>query len=130
MPATKNTPTVWYGEAGGVGGQLPTPKRGADRLPSGANPAAVPAAFIVMQGDEDMASEPDPQADWRVPFLNCLIREVLPADKAVARWLARRAKSFVIVEGELYRKSRTKVLQRCIPTEQGVKLLEDILGGA
>jgi hypothetical protein len=38
-------------------------------------------------------------------------------------------KSFVIIEGELYKKSHTKVLQCCIPIEQGRQLLKDIHGG-
>ena len=46
-----------------------------------------------------------------------------------AQWLARRAKSFVIIEGELYRRSHTGILQRCIPIEQGKQLLGDMHGG-
>jgi len=50
-------------------------------------------------------------------------------DKMEARWLACRTKSFVIIEGELYKRSHTKILQRCIPIEQGRLLLKDIHGG-
>ena len=46
-----------------------------------------------------------------------------------ARRLARRAKSFVLVEGELYKRSHTGILQLCIPSEQGKLLLGDIHGG-
>ena len=46
-----------------------------------------------------------------------------------ARWLAHRAKSFILVEDELYKQSHTEILQRCIPTEQGKRLLSDIHGG-
>ena len=46
-----------------------------------------------------------------------------------ARWLARRAKSFVLVENELYKRGHTEILQRCIPFEQGKHLLSDIHGG-
>ena len=45
-----------------------------------------------------------------------------------ARWLARHAKSFILVEGELYKRSHTGILQRCIPIEQGKCLLSDIHG--
>ena len=75
---------------------------------------------------EDPMVEPDPPSDCRTPYLDCLLREVLPTDKTEARWLARHAKSFVIIEGELYKCSLTGILQRCIPTEQGKDLLEDI----
>jgi hypothetical protein len=66
--------------------------------------------------------------DWRISYLDSLIREVLSMDKIEAQRLTRRVKSFVIIKGELYRKSHTKVLQRCIPTEQGRQLLKDIHG--
>ena len=46
-----------------------------------------------------------------------------------ARWLTRCAKSFVIIEGELYKRSLTGILQCSIPTKQGKALLEDIHGG-
>lgn len=79
--------------------------------------------------DEDELARSDPQGDWRTPYLDCLIQEVLPDDKMEARQLTCRAKSFVIIEGELYKKSPTKILQRCIPIEQGRKLLRDVHGG-
>ena len=46
-----------------------------------------------------------------------------------ARRLARRTKSFVLIEGELYKRSHTGILQRYIPIEQGKQLLSDIHGG-
>ena len=49
-------------------------------------------------------------------------------DKTEAQRLARRAKSFVVIEGELYRRSHTGILQRCIPIEQVKQLLSDIHG--
>ena len=82
-----------------------------------------------MELDEDPAAKPDPLADWRTRYLDYLLREVLPTDKTEARWLARRTKSFVVVEGELYKQNHTRILQRCIPIEQGKRLLRDIYGG-
>jgi hypothetical protein len=80
----------------------------------------------VMKINEDPSVGSDPLPDWRVPYLDCLVREILSINKIEARWLARRAKSYIIIEGELYKKSHTKVLQCSITTEQGRKLLEDI----
>jgi hypothetical protein len=79
-----------------------------------------------MELDEEPATEPDPLTDWRTPYLNCLLHEILPTDKMEARWLACCAKSFIIIEGELYKRSHIKILQRCIPIEQGKRLLEHI----
>ena len=50
-------------------------------------------------------------------------------DKTEARRLTRHAKSFAFIEGELYRQSHTRILQRCIPIERGKRLLSDIHGG-
>jgi len=72
---------------------------------------------------KDPVAEPDPPIDWRMPYL-----EVLPTNKMEARWLTRWAKSFVVIKGELYKHSHTRILQRCIPTEQGKDLLKDIHG--
>ena len=81
-----------------------------------------------MELDADPVAEPDPLADWRTPYLDYLLREVLPMGKTEARRLTRRAKSFVVIEEELYKRSHTGILQRCIPIEQGKQLLSDIHG--
>jgi len=59
--------------------------------------------------------------DWRTPFVDCLIRCELPEDRSEARRIARRAKSYVIYseDNELYRRSPTGILQRCITIEEG-----------
>ena len=92
---------------------------GPPALGSGANQSSAPSDPEVMELNEDPATEPDPLADWRTPYLDYLLREALSTDKTEARRLACRAKSFIAIEGELYRRSHTEILQRCIPIEQG-----------
>ena len=82
---------------------MPTPGSGADQ------PSA-PPDLEVMELDVDLVAELDPLADWRMPYLDYLLCEVLPTDKMEARWLARRAKSFVVIEGELYKRSHNRIL--------------------
>ena len=82
-----------------------------------------------MELEEGLAADSDPPNDWRTLYLDYLLHDTLPADKTEARRLARRAKSFVLVEGELYKRSHTRILQLCIPVEQGKLLLSDIHGG-
>ena len=60
--------------------------------------------------EEDLAAQSDPPDDWRTLYLNYLLHDILPADKTEAQRLARRAKSFVLVEGELYKQSHTGIL--------------------
>ena len=72
----------------------------------------------------------DQDADWRVPFLDWLDRGELPDDKTEARRLARRAKTYALYNGELYRRSPSGVLQQCISSEAGRALLWDLHAGA
>ena len=76
----------------------------------------------VMEVDTE-PPQTDQDTDWRVPFLDWLARGELPTDRAKARWLARRAKTYVLSDGELYRQSPSGVLQRCITTKAGQALL-------
>ena len=57
----------------------------------------------VMELEVDPTMEHDPLDDWRTLYINYLLHDMLPATKMEARRLARRAKSFVLVEGELYK---------------------------
>ena len=82
-----------------------------------------------MELDEDPVIESDPLVDWRTPYLDYLLYDTLPIDKTEARQLAHCAKSFALVESELYKRSHTRILQRYIPIEQGKHLLSDIHGG-
>jgi hypothetical protein len=73
-----------------------------------------------------------PNQNWQTPYLKYLLRGELPLDKAEARRLARRAKSFVLLGGEkeLYHHSPSGILQRCISVAQGQELLQEIHSGA
>jgi transposase InsO family protein len=70
--------------------------------------------------------------NWQTPYLEYLLRGELPLDKAEARRLARRAKSFVLLgdKKELYHRSHLGILQRCISVVEGQELLQDIHSGA
>jgi transposase InsO family protein len=56
-------------------------------------------------------------------------RGELPSDRSEARRIARMAKSFTLVDGELYKRTTSGVLQRCVPIPQGRELLRDIHAG-
>jgi hypothetical protein len=72
-----------------------------------------------------------PNRNWQTPYLQYLHRGELPLDKAEARRLARRAKSFVLLgdEKELYRRIPSGILQRCISVAEGQELLQEIHSG-
>jgi ribonuclease HI len=73
-----------------------------------------------------------PNRNWQTPYLQYLHRGELPLDRAKARRLAWRAKSFVLLgdEKELYHRSPSSILHRCISIAEGQELLQEIHSGA
>jgi len=88
----------------------------SDPAPGDYHPTA-PSGPVVMELEEEPATEPNPLDAWRTPYLDYLLHDTLPTDKTEARWLTHHAKSFVLVEGELYKRSHTEILQLCILVE-------------
>jgi transposase InsO family protein len=70
--------------------------------------------------------------NWQTPYLQYLHRGELPLDRAEARRLAQRTRSFVLLgeEKELYHRSPSGILQRCISITEGQELLQEIHSGA
>jgi hypothetical protein len=81
---------------------------------------------------EEERSGVTPNRNWQTSYLQYLHRGELPLDRAEARRLARRAKSFVLLgDGkELYHRSPSGILQRCISIAEGQELLQEIHSGA
>jgi hypothetical protein len=48
---------------------------------------------------------------WMHPYLTYMINKALPEDTVEARRIIRRSKAFVVLQGKLYKKSITGVLQ-------------------
>jgi probable phosphoglycerate mutase len=65
---------------------------------------------------EAMDVEPAPsEVDWRDKYIAWMDRGELPSDRSEARRIARMAKSFTLVDGELYKRAASGILQRCVP---------------
>jgi hypothetical protein len=99
-------------------------------------PSAQPEAPSAPEGEalhvEEEQNGAPPNRDWQTPYLQYLHRGELPLDRAEARRLARRAKSFVLLgDGkELYHCSPSGILQRCISIAEGQEFLQEIHSGA
>jgi hypothetical protein len=69
-----------------------------------------------------MDIEPAPvKADWRDKYIAWMARGELPSDRAAARHIARMAKSFALVDSELYKRATSGILQRCVPIPEGLE---------
>ncbi|XP_021303822.1 uncharacterized protein LOC110430460 [Sorghum bicolor] len=100
---------------------------GSDQPPS--DPSPDPEASTA-QEQEAMDNESEPPApddspDWRYPLLQRLVDGTLPSDQAEAQRVARRAKTFVLLGGEMYKHSPSGILMHCIPRQEGIKLLRN-----
>jgi hypothetical protein len=79
---------------------------------------------------EAMHVEPAPsEVDWRDKYIAWMDRWELPSDRSEARRIARMAKSSALVDGELYKRAASGILQRCVHIPQGRELLRDIHAG-
>jgi hypothetical protein len=58
-----------------------------------------------------------------------MINKEILEDPEEARRVIRRSKSFIVVKGELYKRSISGILQRCITPEEGRAILKDIHEG-
>jgi hypothetical protein len=92
-------------------------------------PSAPEGEALSIEGERSGVT---PNRNWQTPYLQYLHRGELPLDRAEARRLARRAKSFVLLgDGkELYHRSPLGILQRCISIAEGQELLQEIHSGA
>jgi hypothetical protein len=79
---------------------------------------------------EAMETEAPPRTeDWRSKYLAWIDRGELPSDRTEARHIARKAKSFSVVDDELYKHAIFGVLQWCIPIPHSRELICDIHAG-
>ena len=74
---------------------------------------------------------PSSVVDWREQFIKYLTSAEVPTDKTETKCLICRSKHYVLVDGNLMRKSAKEgILQKCITQDEGVKLLLEIHSGS
>jgi hypothetical protein len=56
---------------------------------------------------------------WMQPYLAYMVNKTLPEDTVPAKRIIRRSKAFVVLQGKLYKRSITDVLQRCVTPQEG-----------
>jgi transcription antitermination factor NusG len=56
---------------------------------------------------------------WVRPIMDFLVDGQVPADETEARRVMRRSKGYTIINKEIYKRSATGVLQRCVESAEG-----------
>jgi hypothetical protein len=111
----------------------PSNLTGAEPMDEGPSNEAYVLSLLEGYGADEaeaMDIEPAPnEGDWRNKYIAWMDRGELPSDRSEARRIARMAKSFALVDGELYKHAASGVLQQCVPIPQGRELLRDIHAG-
>jgi hypothetical protein len=84
-----------------------------------------PEVMAINQPPELNLEDPN----WRFPILKWLVEGKLPSNQTEARRIACRAKVFVLIDGELYKRGAANILMRRILRDQGRELLQEIHAG-
>jgi hypothetical protein len=66
---------------------------------------------------------------WAEPYLEYLTTKKLPKDKVQKRQIERRAKAYTIINGQLYKRSTSRVFMKCISQVDGIEILREIHEG-
>jgi transcription antitermination factor NusG len=66
---------------------------------------------------------------WACPIMDLLVSGQVPADETEVRRVTRRSKGYTIINKEIYKRSATGVLQRCVEAAEGLEMLQEIHQG-
>jgi ribonuclease HI len=89
--------------------------------PSSNDQNSVPPRDVLMSEKED---------DWRKPFIDFIVDQLIPDDKAERERITRRSANYVVIDSDLYRKAAsTGILMKCILRSEGLQLLAEIHSG-
>jgi hypothetical protein len=68
--------------------------------------------------------------DWRKPFMDFILDQLVPDNKAERERITRRSANYVVIGSDLYRKAAsTGILMKCILRSEGLQLLAEIHSG-
>jgi ribonuclease HI len=77
--------------------------------------------------DELMSEKED---DWSKPFIDFILDQLVPDDKAERERITRRSVNYVMIGSDLYRKAASiGILMKCILRSEGLQLLAEIHSG-
>jgi hypothetical protein len=107
--------------------------KGSKNSSSGGPNQHTTAGSGASKSEAESTAEPEEvtmvEVTWMQPYLAYMVNKTLPEDVDEARRIVRRSKAFIVLQGKLYKKSITRVLQRCITPQEGQIILKDIHAG-
>ena len=107
-------PSVDYKEGHGTDD---APTRPAPTSETSAVPK--PEAMDIEQEEPELNDQPY----WCIPYLKHLVYGTLHVDPTEARRLARRATTFILLDGKMYKCSPSGILLCCITLKEGMSFL-------
>jgi hypothetical protein len=66
---------------------------------------------------------------WACPIMDFLVDGQVSADETEARRVTRISKGYTVINKEIYKRSATGVLQRCVESAEGLEMLWEIHQG-
>jgi hypothetical protein len=89
--------------------------------PPSNNQNLAPPRDVLMSEKED---------DWHKPFIDFILDQLVPDDKAERERITRRSANYVVIGFDLYSKAAsTGILMKCILRSEGLQLLAEIHSG-
>jgi hypothetical protein len=68
--------------------------------------------------------------DWRKPFIDFILDQLVPDNEAERERITQRSANYVVIGTDLYRKAAsTGILMKCILRLEGLQLLAEIHSG-
>ena len=107
----------------------PCPDEGAPPAMPPTEPGSGPPGEVPLPGKHAVLAADRQALWWAEELLQYLQHGLLPGDDNEAERIARQAKMYVLIDGDLYRRRENGVKLRCIDQVEGRHLLADIHEG-
>ena len=118
-----------------VPGALATPTLGAPRTDATSGTSASRDTTLAKPGEEPTPGNDDVMVtervapSWATDMMRFMRDRVLPEDDAEAERVARQAKMYTLIDGDIYRRPECGVKLLCVSREEGQALLMDMHEG-
>jgi hypothetical protein len=101
----------------------------ARSLPGTSQPMEIDYVLVEVMEIDQPAFTVREVPSWARSIMDFMVDGQLPADEAEAHRVMRRSKAYTIINKEIYKRSATGVLQRCVESAEGQEMLREIHQG-